>query len=200
MMGSADKPFIVVREEALCLMCEEEDRVVLMRSVKKATPALSVPSAYVSVVDSVADMMCVGGVVLGDGGLSCGGVGGVGLCASRACCCDAMVGPSAELVSEQAGLAVSDAMVGPSAELDFTQAGFADCDTVVDVCDVAVCGGDTAIEGLCDGDMVSGRSDTVGCCVDTVAVIEGLCEGDRVSGVGDTVRSAYFFVLCIRKS
>ena len=88
---------------------------MLMRSMEKATPALSVPSACVSVVDSVADVMCVDGVVLGDGGLSCGGVGGVGLCASRACCCDAMVRPSAELVSEQAGLAVCDAMVGPSA-------------------------------------------------------------------------------------
>ena len=226
MMESADKPSIVVREEALCPMCEE-DRVVLMRSVEKATPALSVPIACVSVVDSVADVLCVDGVVLGDGGLSCGGVGGVGLCASRACCCDAMVGPStelvseqaglavcdamvgpsaelvseqaglavcdamvgpsAELVSEQAGLAVCDAMVGPSAELDFTQAGLADCDTVVDVCDVVVCGGGTVIEGLCDGDMVSGGSDTVGCCVDTVAVIEGLCDVDRVSGGGDTV-------------
>ena len=152
MMGSADKPFIVVQEEALCLMCKE-DRDVLMRSMEKATLALSVPSACVSVVDSVADVLCVGGVVLGDGGLSC--VGGVGLCASRACCCDAMVGPSAELVaeqarlavcdavvgpsaelvSEQAGLAICDVMVGPSAELDFTQAGLADSDTVVDVCD-----------------------------------------------------------------
>ena len=103
----------------------------------------------------------------GDGGLSCGGVGGVGLCASRACCCDAMV--------------------GASAELDFTQAGLADCDTVVDVCDVVVCGGDTVIEGLCVGDMVSGVGDTVGCCVDTAAVIEGLCDGGMVSGVGDTV-------------
>ena len=63
MMGSADKPFIVVREEALCLMCEEEDRVVLMRSVEKATPALSVPSACVSVVDSIADVLGVDGVV-----------------------------------------------------------------------------------------------------------------------------------------
>ena len=265
MMGSADKPFIVVREEALCLMREEEDRVVLMRSVEKATPALSVPSACVSVVDSVADALRVGGVVLGDGGLSCSGVGGVGLCASRACCCDAMVGPSAELVSEQAGLAVCDAMVGPSAEqvseqarlaicdamfgrsaelvseqaglavcdamvgpsaelvseqaglavcdamvgpsaelvseqiglavcdamvgpsaeLDFTQAGLAGCGTVVDVCDVVVCGGETVIEGLCDGDRVAG--DRVGCCVDTAAVIESLCDGDRVSGGGDNV-------------
>ena len=99
-----------------------------------------------------------------------------------------MVGPSAELVSEQAGLAVCDTMVGPSAELDFTQAGLADCGTVVDVCDVVVCGGDTVIEGLCDGDMVSGESDTVGCCVDTVlsgAVSGGLCDLDRVSGGGD---------------
>ena len=43
-LRSADRPFIVVREEALCLMCEEESRVVEMRSVEeKAAPALSGP-------------------------------------------------------------------------------------------------------------------------------------------------------------
>ena len=98
-MRSADKPFVVVREEALYLFCDQEEEayVVQMRSVEKATPALSVPSVCASVVDSVADMLCVDGVVLGDGGLR----------ASRACCCDAMVGPTAELVSEQAGLALA---------------------------------------------------------------------------------------------
>ena len=41
---SADRPFIVVREEALCLMCEEEARVVEMRDVEeKAASALSGP-------------------------------------------------------------------------------------------------------------------------------------------------------------
>ena len=86
MMASADKPFFVVREESLCLMCDEEDRIVQMRSVEgNATPALSVPSVCASVVDSGADVLCVDKVMLGDGGLSCGGVGGVGLYASRAC-------------------------------------------------------------------------------------------------------------------
>ena len=35
MLRSADIPFIVVREEALCLMCEEEASVVEMRPVEK---------------------------------------------------------------------------------------------------------------------------------------------------------------------
>ena len=43
-LRSADRPFIVVREEALCLMCEEEARAVQMRPlVEKAAPALSGP-------------------------------------------------------------------------------------------------------------------------------------------------------------
>ena len=42
MLRSADRPFSVVREEALCLMCEEEARAVQMRPlVEKAAPALS---------------------------------------------------------------------------------------------------------------------------------------------------------------
>ena len=41
---SADRPHIVVREEAPCLMCEEEARAVQMRPVvEKAAPALSGP-------------------------------------------------------------------------------------------------------------------------------------------------------------
>ena len=44
MLRSADRPFIVVREEALFLMCEEEARAVRMRPVvEKAAPALSGP-------------------------------------------------------------------------------------------------------------------------------------------------------------
>ena len=44
LLRSADIPFIVVREEALCLMCEEEARAVQMRPVvEKAAPALSGP-------------------------------------------------------------------------------------------------------------------------------------------------------------
>ena len=57
----ANRPFIVVREEALCLMCEEESRVVEMRPVEeKAAPALSGPVGgsvlNVSVGDVSVDM------------------------------------------------------------------------------------------------------------------------------------------------
>ena len=69
----ADKPFIVVRGEALCLLCEEEDRVVQMRPVEKATPALSVP-----VGGSVADVLGLDDVV------SVSGVGDpVGCCVDK---------------------------------------------------------------------------------------------------------------------
>ena len=67
MLRSADKPFIVVREEALCLMCEEEVRVVQMRSVETAAPALSDP-----VGGSVSCMLDLDVVVLDDGGVSSG--------------------------------------------------------------------------------------------------------------------------------
>ena len=42
-LRSADKPFIVVREEALCLMCEEEARVVQMQPVEMVASVLSGP-------------------------------------------------------------------------------------------------------------------------------------------------------------
>ena len=41
MLRSADRPFIVVQGEALCLMCEEEARVVEMRLVEMAATDLS---------------------------------------------------------------------------------------------------------------------------------------------------------------
>ena len=41
MLRSAVRYFIVVREEATCLVCEEEARVAHMRQVEKAAPALS---------------------------------------------------------------------------------------------------------------------------------------------------------------
>ena len=55
MLKSADKPFIVVRGEAMRLMCEEEARVVLMRPVEKAAPDLSGP-----VGGSVSHMLGIG--------------------------------------------------------------------------------------------------------------------------------------------
>ena len=66
----ADKPFIVVREVALCLMCEEEARAVQMRPVmEKAAPALSA-----AVGGSVSCSLSLDAVVLGDGGVSSGAV------------------------------------------------------------------------------------------------------------------------------
>ena len=38
MLRSADRPFVVVRGEALCLMCEEEARAVQMHPVEKSAP------------------------------------------------------------------------------------------------------------------------------------------------------------------
>ena len=66
----ADKPLIVVREVALCLMCEEEARAVQMRPmVEKAAPALSA-----AVGGSVSCSLSLDAVVLGDGGVSSGAV------------------------------------------------------------------------------------------------------------------------------
>ena len=66
MLRSADKPFIVVRGEALCLMCEEEARVMHMRSVGKAVPALNEHVGGISVSDVVAvDTLMSGAVSVG---------------------------------------------------------------------------------------------------------------------------------------
>ena len=65
MLRSADRPLIVVRGEALCLMCEEEARAVQMRPVvEKAAPALSGPVggsvSNLSVSDLSVDMELCG--------------------------------------------------------------------------------------------------------------------------------------------
>ena len=66
----ADKPFIIVREEALCLLCEEEASVVAMRPVEKAAPFLSGP-----VGDSMSCVLGLDAVVSCDGGVTAGDVG-----------------------------------------------------------------------------------------------------------------------------
>ena len=66
----ADKPFIIVREEALCLLCEEEASVVAMRPVEKAAPCLSGP-----VGDSMSCVLGLDAVVSCDGGVTAGDVG-----------------------------------------------------------------------------------------------------------------------------
>ena len=75
MLRSADRPFIVVQGEARCLMYEEEARVVEMRQVEKAAPALSGP-----VGGSVSYVPSLDAVVLGDGRVSSDAVSG--------CLCD----------------------------------------------------------------------------------------------------------------
>ena len=70
MLRLAGKPFVLVREEALCLMCEEEASVVAMHPVEKAASGLSGPVG--------GNMSCVLGldaVVSCDGGVTAGDVG-----------------------------------------------------------------------------------------------------------------------------
>ena len=167
----ADKPFIVVRGEALCLLCEEEDRVVQMRPVEKATPALSVP-----VGGSVADVLSLDAVVLGDGGVSAGAVGRY-----------VSVGDVSG-VGDPVGRCVDKVLSGA------VSGGLCDLDRVSGGGDTDVCGVDKVLSGavsggLCDVDRVSGGGDTEVSCVDKVlsgAVSGGLCDLDRVSGGGDT--------------
>ena len=164
----ADKPFIVVRGEALCLLCEEEDRVVQMRPVEKATPALSVP-----VGGSVADVLSLDAVVLGDGGVSAGAVGRY--------------------------VSVGDVSGGGDTDVCdvdkvLSGGGLCDLDGVSGGGDTDACGVDKVLSGavsggLCDLDRVSGGGDMDVCGVDAVlssAVSGGLCGLDRVSGGGDT--------------
>ena len=169
----ANKPFIVVRGEALCLMCEEEDRVVQMRPVEKATPALSVP-----VGGGVADVLGLDAVVLGDGGVSAGAV-------SRY----VSVGDvSVSGVGGPVGCCVDKVLSGA------VGGGLCDLDRVSGGGDTDVCGVDKVLSGavsggLCDLDRVSGGGDTDVCGVDKVlsgAVSRGLCDLDRGPGGGDT--------------
>ena len=198
----ADKPFIVVRGEALRLLCEEEDRLVQMRPVEKATPALSVP-----VGGSVADVLGLDAVVLGDGGVSAGAVGryvsvgdvsvsGVG--DPVGCCVDKVLSAAVsgglcdiDRVSgggDTEGCCVDKVLSGA------VSGGLCDIDRVSGGGDTDVCGVDKVLSGavsggLCDLDGVSGGGDTDVCGVDKVlsgAVSGGLCDLDRVSGGGDT--------------
>ena len=60
----ADKPFIVVREEALRLMREEEASVIEMRQMEKVASGLSGP-----VGGSVSCVLSLDAAVVGDGGV-----------------------------------------------------------------------------------------------------------------------------------
>ena len=159
MLRSADRPFIVVREEALCLMCEEEACVMHMRPVGKAAPGLSMHVGGISVSGvSGVDTMISGAV-------------SVGLCDL-----DMLSGGG------DTGVIGVDTLVAAT-----VSGGLCDIDRVTGVGDTGVSGVDTLVSAtvsgsLCDIDSVSGDVDTVL----SGAVSSGLCDLDRVSR-GDLV-------------
>ena len=167
----ADNPFIVVRGEVLCLMCEEEDRVVQMRPVEKATPALSVP-----VGRSVADVLGLDAVVLGDGGVSAGAVGRY-----------VSVGDvSVSGVGDPVGCCVDTVLPGA------VGGGLCDRDRVSGGGDMEVCCVDTVLSGavsggLCDLDGVSRGVTVVGDGDVSVSGGGELDMGVAVSGVDESV-------------
>ena len=166
MSRSAYRPSIVVRGEALCLMCEEEAHVVQMRTVEKAAPALG---GHVG--GSVSDVLDVDAVVLCDGGVSSGAVGRyVSVCdVSVSCGCDI------ELCGFDTVL--SAAVIGGLCDLDDVSRG----DLVVRVGEMSLSGGGDAV--------VSGVDESV-CCVNSVLAdgILDLSDVDTVvSGVDECV-------------
>ena len=178
----ADKPFIVVRGEALCLLCEEEDRVVQMRPVEKATPALSVP-----VGGSVADVLGLDDVVSVSG--VCDPVG----CGVDKVLSGAVSGGLCD-IDRVSGGGDTDVCGVDKVLSGSVSGGLCDLDRVSGGGDTDVCGVDKVLSGavsggLSDLDRMSGGGDTDVCGVNKVlsgAVSGGLCDLDRVSGGGDT--------------
>ena len=162
MLRSADRTFIVVRDEALCLMCEEEARVMHMRPVGKAAPALSKHFGGISVSDVVAVDTVLSGAI------------SVGLC-------------DLDMLSGGGDTGVSgvDKLVAAT-----VSGGLCNIDRVTGVGDTGVSGVDTLVSAtvsgsLCDIDRVTGGVDTL-----VSATVDGcLCDIDSVSGDVDTVLS-----------
>ena len=147
-------------------MCEEEARVVEMRTVEKAAPALSA-----AVGGSVSCVLGVAAVVLGDGGVSSGVVG------RYVSAGDVLVGGDMELCGFDTVL--SGAVSGGLCDLDMVP-GVGDMD--VSELDTVVSGAVSG--GLCDLDSKSGGGDTGVSRVNTV-VSDDL---DNVSGDDIVVR------------
>ena len=181
-LRSADRPFIVVREEELYLMCEEEASVVAMRQVEKVAPALSGP------VGGSVSNMSVGDVSVD----------------RELCCVDTVLSSAVS-----GGLCDLDRVSGgddtDASGVD-TVSGGGDTDASgVGTVSGAVSG------GLCDLDRVSGGGDTDVSGVDTVsgAVSVCLCDldsvspgamvvrvGEMMSGGGDAVVSGVDVPVC----
>ena len=142
-LRSADRPFIVVRGEALCLMCDEEARVVQMRPVEKAAPALSGP------VDG--SVLGLDAVVLDDGGdVSVSRGGDMDLCGVDTLVSATVSGSLCDIDRVTGGV---DTLV--SATVDGC---LCDIDSVSGDVDTALSG--AVSSGLCDLDRVS-RGDLV---------------------------------------
>ena len=196
-LRSPDRPLIVVREEALCMMCEEEASVVEMSPVVKAAPALSGPVggsvSNVSVSDVSVDMeLCVVYTVLSgavSGGLcdldrvSGGGdtdVSGVDTSsgAVSVCLCDIdSVSPGAMVAC------VGEMMSGGG-------------DAVVSGVDVPVCGVSSVMTAgeleVCCGSLVPDETgvvsvDDVVACGDDPRLPDSVRAGGRLSVLGDTL-------------
>ena len=172
-LRSPDRPFIVVREEALCLMCEEEASVVEMRPVEKAAPALSGPVggsvSNVSVGDVSVDMeLCRVDTVLSSA------VSG-GLC-------------DLDSVSGGDDTGVSRVNTVVSYDLD----NVSRCDIVVGVGDMSLSGGDDAVvlgvdRSVCGVNPVLADSILDLCGIDTVvsSVDEPVCGDNSVVTAGE---------------
>ena len=190
MLRSADRPFIVLREEALCLMCEEEASVVELRPVENGASGLSG-----HVRGSMSCVLSLDAVVLGDGGVSSGAVGrhvSVG---------DVSVSCGCDMELSVIDTVMSDAVSGGLCDLDSVSGGgdtdVSGVDTAVsDACDIdsmsrgdiVVCVGEMSLSG--DGDAVVLGVDEYVCCVNPVLAdgILNLCGIDTVvSGVDEPV-------------
>ena len=170
MLRSADIPFIVVREEALCLLCEAEASVVEMRPVEKLAQALSGPVggsvSYVgdlefSRIDTVVsdnvvvsdacdvDTMSIGDIVVHVAGMSLAGDGDTVVSGvDEPVCSDSLVMTADEF---DVCACDSDSSVMTADELDMcacdslVSGGAGDSCSVEVVDDVVACGDDAVL-------------------------------------------------------
>ena len=184
-LRSADRPFIVVGGEALCLMCDEEARVVQMRRVEKAAPALSGP-----VGGSVSCVLGLEALVLDDGGdVSVSRGGDMDLCGVDTVLSGAVSGGRCDLgrVSGDGDTDVSGVDTVVSGAVSGCLCDFDSGDLVVHVEEMSLSGGGDAVvsgvdESVCYVHSVLADSILDMCGVDTVAsgVDEYVC---RVSSI-----------------
>ena len=160
-------------------MCEEEARVVEMRPVEKAAPALSG-----TVGGSVSFVLGLADVVFGDGGVSSGAVSG--------CMCDLdRVSGGGHMDVSGVDTVASGAVSGCMCDIDSVSRG----DVVVRVGEMSfsgggdadVCGRDSLVsDGAGDSTGVEVVDDVVACGDDTL-LHDAIRVGGWLSDVGDTM-------------